>query len=363
MQIDLVATTIALLTFFGISALMSLSLNLEYGLAGIPNFGKALFVSVGAYTAGWTYTRLLPIFVGVPGIDPCNATTLSQAVQLRSEILRTLPVVALGNFFLTLLVAALIGGVVGWLASYPALRLKEEWYLALVLLVGSEIIRIIVRGYPPLICAHNGLSGIAQPFAWVSTLTGNPRIAAICFLILVLLLVALVYGYAERLVRSPYGRLLKAVRENDAVAQSLGKNVPRIRAAVMFVGSAIAAIAGVLFAVNLGFVNTNDYAVALTLDIWVMVVLGGVGNNRGALLGALIVTVLDRVTAISAIQLDMLGSQFEFNYVRFILFGIILLIMLRYRPQGLLPEPARTTQAHTALVSRIECGLNQSRRY
>ncbi len=81
-----------------------------------------------------------------------------------------------------------------------------------------------------------------------------------------------------------------------------------------------------------------------------MVVLGGLGNNRGALLGALIVTVLDRVTAVTAIQLNMMGSQFEFNYVRFILFGIILLVMLRYRPQGLLPEPVRTTLAHDAIA-------------
>jgi branched-chain amino acid transport system permease protein len=350
MQIDLIATFIALFTFFGISGLMALSLNLEYGVAGIPNFGKALFVSVGAYTAGWTYTRLLPLFGGAAVIDPCSATTLGQALQIRSEIMRTMPFVALGNFALTLLIAVIVGGIVGWLASYPALRLKEEWYLALVLLVGSEIVRIIVRGYPPLICAHNGISGIAQPFAWVSTLTGDPRSAALSFLALVLLILALVYWYSERLVRSPYGRLLKAVRENDAAAASLGKNVPRIRAAVMFIGSGIAALAGVLFAVNIGFVNTNDFMVALTLDVWVMVVLGGVGNNRGVLLGALIVTILNRVTAITAIQLNMMGSQFEFNYVRFILFGVILLVMLRYRPQGLLPEPARTTQAHAVLA-------------
>ena len=90
---------------------------------------------------------------------------------------------------------------------------------------------------------------------------------------------------------------------------------------------------------------------ALTLDIWVMIVLGGLGNNKGALLGALIVTVLDRATAISAIQMNMLGSQFEFNYVRYIVFGILLLIMLRYRPQGLLPEPQHTTRASTLLDS------------
>jgi branched-chain amino acid transport system permease protein len=118
----------------------------------------------------------------------------------------------------------------------------------------------------------------------------------------------------------------------------------------MFIGSAIAGVAGVLFVANLGFVSANDYVVGLTLDVWVMVVLGGLGNHRGALLGALIITVLDRVTAIVAIQLDALGVNLEFNYVRFILFGIILLLMLRFRPQGLVPEPRRTTRAHEALT-------------
>ncbi len=346
-NIDLLATTIALLTFFGISALMALSLNLEYGIAGIPNFGQALFVSIGAYTAGWTYTRLLPLLAGKAMIPPCGST-LGQALQLRSVIMKTLPVVGLTNFAITLLIALVIGGIVGYLASYPALRLREEWYLGLVLLVGSEIVRIIVRGYAPLICGNNGLSGLAQPFHWVS----NSTLSSLLFAVLVLTMAGLAYIYCERLVRSPYGRLLKAVRENDQVAASLGKNVARIRGQVMVIGSAIAALAGVFFVVNSGYASTNDYVVALTLDMWVMVVLGGLGNNRGALLGALLITLLDRATAITAIQLNTLGINWEFNYARYILFGIILLLMLRYRPQGLLPEPTQTTQAHEALQAR-----------
>ena len=345
MNIDLLATAIALTTFFGISALMALSLNLEYGLAGIPNFGKALFVSIGAYTAGLTYTYLLPLLAGQTPIYPCGESNLIEALQLRTGIVRSALHLGLLNLLLTLIIAALVGGVVGYLASYPALRLKEEWYLALVLLVASEIGRIIVRGYEPIICAHNGLSGIAQPF----TALQNPTLASIAFATLVLVLVAGVFIYSEKLVYSPYGRLLKAVRENERVALSLGKQVARIRGQVMFIGSAIAAISGVLFVINLGFASANDYVVPLTLDIWVMVVLGGIGNNRGALLGALIVTLLDRVTSIIAIQLGTLGIQLEFNYVRFILFGIIILMMLRFRPQGLLPERPLTTQAHEAL--------------
>lgn len=345
MAIDFFGTAVALATFFGISALMALSLNLEYGLAGIPNFGKAFFVSIGAYTVGVTYTRLLPLLAGQEALNPCGAS-LGQALQARSEIMRTLPALGLTNFAATLLLAALVGGTVGYLASYPALRLKEEWYLALVLLVGGEIVRIIVRGVEPITCAHNGISAIAQPFVWL-----RPAwVSSLAFAIFVLALTGLAYLYCERLVRSPYGRLLKAIREDERVARNLGKNVAQIRGQVMFIGSVLAALAGVLFAVNLGFISTNDYVVVLTLDAWVMVVLGGIGNNRGALLGALIVTVLDRATGILSIQLDMLGSQFEFNYVRFIIFGLILLLMLRYRPQGLLPEPTQTTRAHEMLT-------------
>ena len=100
-----------------------------------------------------------------------------------------------------------------------------------------------------------------------------------------------------------------------------------------------------LFVVNSGFIGSDDYTVALTLDVWVMVVLGGLGNNRGALVGAFVVTLLDRITSIAALQLDAMGSQWEFNYLRYILFGLILLLVLRYRRQGMLPEPLPTTSA------------------
>jgi branched-chain amino acid transport system permease protein len=344
MNIDLLSTTIALLTFFGISALMALSLNLEYGVAGIPNFGKVLFVSIGAYTAGLTYTYLLPLLGAHTPVYPCGPT-LAEALQLRTGIIRNALDVGLFNFFLTGLIAMLAGGLVGVLASYPALRLQEEWYLALVLLVAGEIVRIIVRGYEPIICGHNGMSGIAQPFMAL----GNPTLSSVAYLALILGLVALVFLFCERLIHSPYGRLLKAMREDSQVTLSLGKRVPRIRAQVMFIGSAIAALAGVFFVANLGFASTNDYVVALTLDVWVMVVIGGVGNNRGALLGAFIVTILDRVTAIAAIGLDASGFPLEFTYFRFILFGLIILLMLRFRPQGLLPEKPGTTGVHQAL--------------
>ncbi len=346
-NLDLGATAIAILTLFGIYSLMAISLNLEYGVAGVPNFGQALFISIGAYTAGVTYTRLLPLLAGVEAIHPCGPT-MGAALQLRSEIMAAQPVAGFLNLGLTFVIAAVIAGAVGFGVSYVTLRLKEEWFLALVLLVGGETVRILVRGADDLICSHNGISAIAQPFYFI----GDARISAFLFMALCLALALAAYLYSQRLLHSPYGRMLKALRENEEVTRGLGKGISLARAQIMLIGSVIAAIGGVLFALNTGFVNTNDYVVTLTLDVWVMVVLGGIGNNRGAVLGAALIAVMDRFTQVVAIGLNMGGSDIEFNYVRYIAYGIILLLMLRYRQAGLLPESRLTTGAH-AVVRRL----------
>ncbi len=348
-NIDIGATAIAVLTLFGIYSLMAISLNLEYGVAGVPNFGKALFVSIGAYTAGITYTRLLPLLSGFEVIHPCGPT-MGGALQLRSEIMATQPIAGFINLGLTMLFAAVIAGAVGFALSYVTLRLKEEWFLALVLLVAGETVRIVVRGADEFICSHNGISSVAQPFYFLD----DPRASSLLFMLLALALALLAYLYSERLIRSPYGRMLKGLRENEEVTRGLGKGISLARAQIMLIGSAIAAMGGVLFALNTGFVNTNDFVVTLTLDVWVMVVLGGIGNNRGALLGALLIALMDRFTQVGAIALNMSGSDVEFNYVRFIAFGIILIWMLRYRPAGLLPESRLTTGAHDVLRRALE---------
>ena len=346
-NIDIGATAIAILTLFGIYSLMAISLNLEYGVAGVPNFGQALFVSIGAYTAGITYTRLLPLLAGFDGIHPCGPT-MGAALQMRSEIMATQPLAGFINLAATLLIAAIVSGAVGFAVSYVTLRLKEEWFLALVLLVGGETVRIIVRGADDFICSHNGISSVAQPFYFLR----DARSSSLLFMLLALSLALVAYFYSQRLVRSPFGRMLKGLRENEDVTRGLGKGISLARAQIMLIGSAIAAVGGVLFALNTGFVNTNDYVVTMTLDIWVMVVLGGIGNNRGALLGAAMIAIMDRFTQVAAIALNMSGSPIEFNYVRFIAFGVILLLMLRYRPAGLLPESRLTTNAH-AVVKRL----------
>ena len=347
MNLDLGATLIALLTLFGIYALMALSLNLEYGVAGVPNFGQALFVSLGAYAAGVTYTRLLPILAGYAAPHPCGAS-MGEALQLRSQIMAQLPFAGFVNLALTFVIAGLLAAALGFAVSYVTLRLKEEWFLALVLLVGSETLRIVVRAADDLICSHNGISGVAQPFYYLD----DPRASAVMFMLLTLVMALAAHVVCQRFLHSPFGRLLKALREDEALTRGLGKQISLARAQVMLIGSAIAALAGVLFALNTGFVNANDYGVTLTLDIWVMVVLGGLGSNRGALLGAALLALLDRVTQVAAIGLSMRGSPIELNYIRYIAYGVILLLMLRYRPQGLLPESRLTTQAH-AVVKRL----------
>ena len=347
MNIDLGATLIALSTLFGIYALMALSLNLEYGVAGVPNFGQALFVSLGAYTAGVTYTRILPLIAGQTAVHPCGAT-MGEALQLRSGIMALQPAAGFANLAVTFVLAALLAGALGFAVSYVTLRLKEEWFLALVLLVGSETLRIVIRAADDLICSHNGISGVAQPFYFLD----DPRASAVMFMLLALALAFAAHTVCQRFLHSPFGRLLKALREDESLTLGLGKQISLARAQVMMIGSCIAALAGVLYALNTGYVNANDYGVTLTLDIWVMVVLGGLGSNRGALVGAALLALLDRVTQIGAIGLNMRGTEIELNYIRYIVYGVILLLMLRYRPQGIVPESRLTTRAHD-VVKRL----------
>ena len=346
-NIDIGATAVAILTLFGIYSLMAISLNLEYGVAGVPNFGQALFVSIGAYVR----RPHLYAFAATAGghgshtpLPPDHGSSAAIALGDHGDATR-------GGFHQSWIHFHIRGnpGRSGRFAvSYVTLRLKEEWFLALVLLVGGEIVRIVVRGADDLICSHNGISGVASPFIFWTTPARAPSFSC-CWR---WSLAAIAYLYSQRLVQSPYGRMLKGLRENEDVTRGLGKGISLARAQIMLIGSMIAAVGGVLFALNTGFVNTNDYVVTLTLDIWVMVVLGGVGNNRGAVLGALLIALMDRFTQIAAIAMNMSGSPIEFNYARFILFGVILLLMLRYRPQGLLPESPLTTNAHDVLRRR-----------
>jgi branched-chain amino acid transport system permease protein len=345
-----------LLAFLAIYLIVNLSLELEYGKTGIPNFGKVLSVAAGAFVAGSVPGRLLGqlfnVYGGVAGItdpvvaecirglSPQKPSILNQTEYIEdnvvivtcvNKVLAANPVLSFGTLVLTLLLAAAVGAALGLVASYPALRLKED-YLAMTLLAFGEFLTAIGYYTRDIVGGTLGVS-VVDPFGWVG---GEFRYLTATLIIAVV--AGFVVLYVRLVSRSPLGRALRAMRDQEVAAEVLGKDTVALRRNVLMVSSAIAAIGGSLWAFYAGGVIATAYDRATwTFLPWVMVILGGAGNEVGVLLGtAVYVTarmlidqykgLLEPVLPFSVIWLDRL------------LMGIVLILILIARPQGILPE-------------------------
>ena len=322
--------------FYAIYLIVSLSLNLEYGYGGVSNFGKVLAVAGGAFTVGFLPGRLIAWIFNI-GTAEYNGladyATLTYHVTIVTEINKLLaanPAVSIAIFVTTLVVAALVGAALGYIASYPAIRLRED-YLAIILLAMGEAIRIIGHNYTPIIrgtlgCLVPDVFGWAGEFRYIAVL-----IALVCIGILVLL-------YLERLVRTPLGRMLRAIRDKEDVAASLGKDVTRTRMKVIMVASMIGAIAGGLDAFKAGgIISTMYQRNTWTFWPWVMVILGGSANNMGTVVGTFAFTTLRRVLDYFKGTLDPF-VPFSVVWLEPMILGILLILIQWYRPEGLIPE-------------------------
>jgi branched-chain amino acid transport system permease protein len=328
---DLIGTFVSLGTLFGINLILTLSLNLEYGYCGQPNFGKVAFFAVGAFVTA----RVSDLILLKQPIDPFSPLATSLKIVTATQD----PLASMLYLVIALAGAAGIAGVFGYLASYPALRLRTD-FLAIVLLAFGEMLRNVARNYYPLVGGTLGVGGIPNPFIWI----GNYQETDFLFASLVLGLAIAAFLILQMLAHSPFGRMLRAIRDDDVASMSMGKKVPWVRGQTLIIGSAFAGIAGALFAMYSGFVMADDYIPIKTFEIWVMMMLGGVASNRGALLGALVFTGLDRVISIFVGELPkIMSTPFEVSYMRYIILGIIMLLILRFRPKGLIPEKAEKT--------------------
>jgi branched-chain amino acid transport system permease protein len=212
-----------------------------------------------------------------------------------------------------------------------ALRLRED-YLAIVTLGFGEVLRLFLLNEAWLTRGANGVTAIPRPLH--AQFTGHYDLF---YLALVLVVVALVYSALERLRRSPFGRVLRAIREDETVAAVAGKPVFRFKVQAFALGAGVGGLAGILFAHYLAYVEPNMFLPQESLFVWLALILGGSGNNRGALLG-------------SVVFLGLLeGSRFAKDVIPFltgvqlaaaqqILVGVVLVVLMIRRPEGLLPE-------------------------
>jgi branched-chain amino acid transport system permease protein len=345
MVFDFYGAGLSVATFFGIYALLSLSLNFQYGVSGLPNFGQVLFYGMGAYAAGTISVIVVSLAINLNVGDYCNV--LDQ--QARMNAASADPGLAIGAFLAGIIAAAVVAGFFGLVLSYPAIRIDQEWYLALILLIAAEIVRVIARNYGGFlgVCSFNGLGGIPSPFQWVVKQSAQ----ALDFALLTLGFVAVAYFYFERSLNSPWGRMLKSIRDDPVASKTFGKNVTKARIQVMVIGSAFAGVAGALFTFYSNYVTPDNFIPVVTFNVWVMIVLGGLGNNKGALLGTLIVTLLQKVLSIAAITLPFQNAALILNYSVYVIEGGLFIALLIFRPSGIIVEKPVKTPADVVLDS------------
>jgi len=289
--------TCDIIVYIGIFGIICLSLNLEYGFAGLANFGKVAFFLTGAYT----YALLSDI--GVP-------------------------------FYLCLIAGALISAIFGLLVSRPALRLRAD-YLAIAVLAFGEILRLIVKSEKDFAGGSWGMP-VSPIFSTDSYLVYRLENIGLVFLCLFICFLVV-----QLLANSPYGRAMRAIREDEVAAEALGKDRARFKAQAFMLGSAMAGLAGGLYAQYLQHVSPELFMPMVTFTVWIMVLLGGPANNWGVLLGATLVEVFDR--GINILK-DYIHLPVDPSDLQYILFGALIILVLLFRPQGLLKESTVRTK-------------------
>lgn len=288
-MIDYVLDT---LIYIGIYAILAVSLNLEAGYTRLMNFGKVAFFATGAYTSA-----LLSI-AGVP-------------------------------FVVGLLFAVLISSISGFLVALPTLRLRAD-YLAIVTLSSGEILRLIFLNELWLTGGPMGIRGIPQPLYNVFE---NSYL--LFYAILVFIFVLLCFIFAEKIINSPFGRTLKAIRDDEDAAQAFGKNTFVFKLKMFVIGSAMAGISGSLFAHYIAFISPDMFFPSLTFSVWTIMVIGGKANNMGVIFGAFLIQFFERGTRFLK---DFVLLPIEPHNLRIIVIGLLLVLFILYKPEGIIKE-------------------------
>lgn len=272
---------IDVLSNIGIFVLLAIGLNVVVGFAGLLNLGYAAFFAIGAYTYA-----ILNIYFGV-------------------------------SFWLGIPVSGIISAIFGFLLGTPAIRVRGD-YLAIVTLGFGEIIRIVFNNLDTITGGPNGILGIAHPVFF----NFNFGVKSEPYYYLLIFLVMLAFLVTGRLSVSRVGRAWIAVREDEIAASCAGIDTTRVKVTAFGIGASIAGIAGCVFASKQGTITPDSFDFILSVMLLSMVVLGGLGSIKGAILGAVVLTILPEILR-------------GFAFYRMLIFGLAMIIIMLFRPQGL----------------------------
>jgi branched-chain amino acid transport system permease protein len=314
---------INLLVYAGVDIIACLGLSQQFGVAGVTNFGFIIFQAAGAYTAA------------ILSLPPQSANGGFQSYLGGWNL--PFPVPWIG--------ATIVGGLIALPFTFLVGRRLRGDFAAVGLLITAVMANLLVTNYRPFLNGAAGLSLVPAPLQGEY----NPQSQGYQwdYTVVTLVLAAAAFLLVRRVTESPYGRSLRAMRDNDIVADSLGKNLLSMRAAVLVLGGALAGLSG---AILVGFINLwapSAWGYAETIVLFAAVIIGGAGNHRGAVLGAILVPVgFEEATRY------IHGPPGLVDDLQWVAIGLLIVIFLWFRPQGVLPEPRRPAAPRVDLHER-----------
>ena len=310
----------------GIYAVFALGLNVHWGYIGLFNIGIAGFFALGAYTTALLTTQ------------PPDPTLFEDFVFGGNwSEMGFLDLGVDAWFFLGLIAAGAVCGIVALGIGYLTLRLRDD-YLAIATLGIAESTRLFFLNEKWVANGSKGLYRIPKFLGdWISPANYDYLYFGVTAVVLIILFVAV-----ERAVKSPWGRALRAIREDETAAEASGKDVSSFKLQAFILGAVIMGIGGALFAHNVRFLSPITFDPLLaTFVIWAMLMVGGAGNNWGAVLGAFVVWGIWTGT-------QFLPGVFSDPNLRFFMIGALIVVVIMLRPGGLLGEERRVVSAGSA---------------
>jgi branched-chain amino acid transport system permease protein len=329
--ISIILTILIQVTIFSI---ITMSLNLESGYSGIPQFGRVAAVIAGAFAVGAIPGRIMAAFMGLPaGAEYASDTVNFKLVPQINTLLASSWLISLGFLVMCLVLAALSGALIGWLISRPAIRLKEG-YLGISMLAIGDFFMWVGHNWKLLVGGSTPVN-VPDPFR----VFGADRFNVIVPVFFVIAI--LIFIYLNKLTQSPFGRNLRMLRDNDLSANAAGLNIVKVRTQALVIGAAIAAIGGGLYVIYTGSVAAIGLTrLTFTFWPWAYMMLGGIGSNIGVFMGVFLLTILR--TMIIIFRSTWFGFLMQVGidplWLEYTLLGAVIIIVILFMPHGLVPE-------------------------
>jgi branched-chain amino acid transport system permease protein len=309
---------INLLIYAGVDAMACLGLSQQFGVAGVTNFGFIIFQAAGGYTAA------------ILALPNKSANGGFQSYILGWHLPFPLPWIG----------AAIVGGVIALPFTFLVGRRLRGDFAAVGLLVAAVLLNLLVTNYVPLLNGDAGLSLIPAPLKGTNMFSVQSTGYQWAFVAGAIALCVLVYLFVRRITESPYGRSLRAMRDNDRVADSLGKNLLSLRTGTLVLGGAIAGLSGGILVSYITTWSPGAWGYAETVVLFAAVIIGGAGNHLGAVLGAVLVPVgFEEVTRFIPTSNNLPPNLIP--SLEWVAIGLLIVTFLWVRPQGVLPERKR----------------------